>query len=113
MRELSDRAEGQDYAQARLWLCQHLLGFPGAWLEPHRPRHSNPDPSTQLCVHKPCTWPPDQRGASLIKKRSRGRLLNLPMGLKAVSFEMSFSWALGEMDAVPNSCERWSVFLLP
>lgn len=98
MRELSDRAEGQDYAQARLWLCQHLLGFPGVWLEPHRPRCSHPDPSTPLCVHKPCTWPPDQRGASLSKKRSRGHLLNLPVGLKAISFENVYflgSWGDG------------------
>lgn len=75
---LSGRAEGQDYAQARLWLCLHLLGFPRAWLEPHRPTGNHPDPSAQLGVHKPCSWPLDLLGASLGKKWSRGTCSTCP-----------------------------------
>ena len=105
---LSGRAEGQDYAQARLWLCLHLLGFPGAWLEPHRPGGNHPDPSAQLGVHKPCPWPLDLLGASLGKKWSQGHLLNTSTGLKAFSLKMSSSWAPGEMEAAPSGCEGWS-----
>lgn len=79
-----------------------VLGSPRTWLEPCSPKNNHPNPSTQLCAHEPCPWQFDLLGASVGKKLSQGNLLNMPMGLKAFSFEKYFSWAPEEMEAAPK-----------